>query len=93
MNPGRILTVCVHSLREIPVMRTAKIVVAVFLVVLLLGMVVAAAEEATEEKKKKKKSEGLRKGAVLGATMWVAEAYTHIDGKEVLVQSYRFTRQ
>jgi hypothetical protein len=75
-------------------MRTAKIVVAVFLVVLLLGMVVAAAEEATEEKKKKKKkSEGLRKGAVLGATMWVAEAYTHIDGKEVLVQSYRFTRQ
>ena len=29
---------------------------------------------------------------VSGAAMWVAEAYTHIDGKEVLVQSYRFTR-
>ena len=29
---------------------------------------------------------------VSGAAMWVAEAYTHIEGEEVLVQSYRFTR-
>ena len=29
---------------------------------------------------------------VSSPAMWVAEAYTHIDGKEVQVQSYRFTR-
>jgi len=29
---------------------------------------------------------------VSSPSMWVAEAYTHIDGKEVQVQSYHFTR-
>ena len=30
---------------------------------------------------------------VSGSAMWVADTYTHIDGKEVQVQSYRFTRK
>ena len=29
---------------------------------------------------------------VSSPAMWVADAFTHIDGKEVQVQSYRFTR-
>lgn len=29
---------------------------------------------------------------VSGNNMWVAETYTFIDGKEVMIQSYRFTR-
>ena len=29
---------------------------------------------------------------VSGSAMWVADTYTHIDGREVQVQSYRFTR-
>ena len=144
-------------------MRTAKIVVAVFLVVLLLGMVAAAGDAefaaagaaagdngtrimyreiafegvddtfdgtlvmtydpgqgfflensfsySDEELKfvgeyltDKNTGGEMASGGILrsnmrvqirssGATMWVAEAYTHIDGKEVLVQSYRFTRQ
>jgi len=27
-----------------------------------------------------------------GASMWIAETFTHIDGKEVQVQQYRFTK-
>jgi hypothetical protein len=27
-----------------------------------------------------------------GAALWVAETFTHIDGKEMQVQSYRFTK-
>jgi hypothetical protein len=29
---------------------------------------------------------------ILSPSMWVAETCTHIDGQEIQVQSYRFTR-
>ena len=29
---------------------------------------------------------------IAGPSMWIADTYTHIDGKEVQVQSYRFVK-
>ena len=65
-----------------------------------------ATEGKKKKKKKRKGARGggeMASGGILrsnmrveirttGAAMWVADAYTHIDGQEVLVQSYRFTR-